>query len=639
MKNHNSRFRSRWGLLSNRKAGVAFLLALVALIALPLIAAAHPLGNFTVNRYSRLEVGATGVKLYYVLDMAEIPTFQEKEAIDLNRDGQISEQERLAYLDTKLGQIGPNLKLSLDGAPAALKLTDKNLSFPEGQGGLQTLRLTARFETAALASNAAALSYQDNNFTDRLGWKELVVRNASGVALLQSNAPDKDVSNELRIYPEDMLASPLAQTSAQASFKLDPTVIVNETLAQNSAILRSQDPFASLITTAELSLGVVLLALGAAFVLGSFHALSPGHGKAVVGAYLVGSRGTARHALFLGLTVTVTHTIGVFVLGLITLWASQYILPERLFPWLGFASGLLVLVMGLTLLRSRLRFAFAPTASGPILADHDHNHEEHSHSHADHDHNHAEHTHDHDDHSHEAHEHDHTHDEHQHDHDHDHSHSHEHAEEAIVVPQLAYAQAGASQTEMPVAGRAALPLDDHHDHDHNHSHDHEAHDHNHSHDHDGHSHDYDHHDGHDHSHDHDTQHSALSTQHSHGGKVHSHLPPGADGTDITWKRLLIFGISAGLLPCPSALVVMLSAIALNRTAFGLILIVFFSMGLAATLSLIGLVFIYARKLMSGMNIGPTNRIIKLLPVGSAVIIAIVGAIISYSALLQTGLFG
>ena len=64
------------------------------------------------------------------------------------------------------------------------------------------------------------------------------------------------------------------------------------------------------------------------------HAMSPGHGKTVVGAYLVGSRGTVKHAAFLGLTVTITHTLGVFALGLITLFASNYILPEKLIPFL-----------------------------------------------------------------------------------------------------------------------------------------------------------------------------------------------------------------------------------------------------------------------------------------------------------------
>src|SRR5206468_5348409 len=115
--------------------------------------------------------------------------------------------------------------------------------------------------------------------------------------------------------------------------------------------------FASLIVHDHLSTGFVLLSLLIAMFWGAAHALSPGHGKSIVAAYLVGSRGTARHAVFLGMTVTVTHTIGVFVLGLITLFASQFILPEKLYPWLGLLSGLLVVGMGISLFRSRLNFA------------------------------------------------------------------------------------------------------------------------------------------------------------------------------------------------------------------------------------------------------------------------------------------
>src|SRR5437870_7078170 len=95
-------------------------------------------------------------------------------------------------------------------------------------------------------------------------------------------------------------------------------------------------------TPGPLGLGLVLTSLLVAAALGALHALSPGHGKTIVGAYLVGARGTARHALFLGLVVTATHTLGVYALGLVTLTASQYIVPEQIFPWLGAASVILV---------------------------------------------------------------------------------------------------------------------------------------------------------------------------------------------------------------------------------------------------------------------------------------------------------
>ena len=100
-------------------------------------------------------------------------------------------------------------------------------------------------------------------------------------------------------------------------------------------------------------MGIVLLALGVAVGLGAFHALEPGHGKTLVAAYLVGSRGTFKHALLLGLIVTAAHTAGVYLLGAVTLYASQYIVPEQLYPWLGLVSGVMILALGVILLVRR----------------------------------------------------------------------------------------------------------------------------------------------------------------------------------------------------------------------------------------------------------------------------------------------
>ncbi len=514
---------------------LSLLVILAGWLALPMSAAAHPLGNFTVNRYSQIDVGAAGLKLYYVIDMAEIPTFQEKDGIDTNHDNQVSDTEKQTYLSSKLQELQANFKLTLAGTPAALRVAQSDLVFLAGQGGLQTMRLTATFETARLAADANNLTFQDSNYSDRLGWKEIVIRNATGVALTKSSVPDATQSDELRIYPQDMLASPLNVTSAQASFKLDPTVVVNREAKGGAAgvIDRAQDPFADLIKGGELTLGAVLLSLLIAFGLGTLHALSPGHGKTVMGAYLVGTRGTARHAVFLGAIVTITHTLGVFTLGLITLLASQFILPEKLYPWLGLISGLIVLGMGLTLLRSRLRRAIVGTPDTAHAPDHVHTNDE------------LEGYYDYD-----------------------------------FTNEQDLTRNDPARFKKTTSGQT-------------HSHD--------------------------------------------GGVSHTHLPPGSDGAPVTWKRLLLFGISAGLLPCPSALVVMLSSIALGRTAFGLILIVFFSLGLACTLTGIGIALVYARKLTSRIKLNSSSRVVRLLPVFSAAIVAIIGIAISYEAFIQTGL--
>jgi ABC-type nickel/cobalt efflux system permease component RcnA len=260
----------------------------------------------------------------------------------------------------------------------------------------------------------------------------------------------------------------------------------------------------------------------AAMLWGAAHALSPGHGKTVVGAYLVGSRGTPRHAAFLGLTVTITHTAGVIALGMITLFAANYILPERLFPWISVFSGLTVIVLGLWTFRLRLR------GEG-----HHHHHHSHDHSH-----------------------------DHAHTHDQDHVHDHEH----------------------------------YHEHEHSHE------------------------DGH---------------VHSHGGHTHSHLPP----QQISWRSLLALGISGGLLPCPSALVVLLGSIALGKVGFGLALVIAFSLGLALTLTSLGLAFLYAGNILN-RRIGEGGRIrfvFRYSPALGSVALTFAGAMIILRALEQTGL--
>ena len=593
--------------------GGLLILLLAGVTLGPTTAAAHPLGNFTVNHYSRLEIGASGVNLFYVLDMAEIPTLQEKTSLDLNQDGQISDQERLAYLDRKADELKANLQLKLGNTPTPLNLIRKDLSFLTGQGGLQTLRLTMQLQTAALSSNISDLSYRDTNYNDRLGWREVVVRNADGVALQKSSVGSLDQSNELRTYPQDMLASPLNVSEAQVTFRLDPSVRVVQATQAGDVGVRADDPFANLINGQELTVGFILFALGASVVLGAFHAFSPGHGKTVVGAYLVGSRGTARHALFLGGVVTVTHTIGVFVLGLITLFASQFVLPEKLYPWLSLLSGLLVVVMGVLLFRSRLRTA-RPALVG---VDHDHSHSGHDHSHNGHTHSQADHSHD-QPHLEPAHEHSPA------DHSHDHSQA-GHIHDEVSVPALAFS-ASLAQSQSGVLHASVPQIYEPAQANHTHSHDHADHDHQHE-------------ASLDHQHEADHDHGAGWHTHGPGSKPHSHLPPGADGSVVTWRKLLLFGISAGLLPCPSALIVMLSAISLNRTAFGLILIVFFSLGLAGTLTGIGLVLVYARDWLARTRLKPNGGLLRILPVVSALAVTVIGVVISYEALIQTGLFG
>src|SRR5262249_14376236 len=157
----------------------------------------HPLGNFTVNRYSRLEPDNGRLRVRYVLDMAEIPTFQEMANIDRDRDGRVSEAESRAYAEGKAAEMAANLRLSVNGAPVPLSVTESALTFPPGQGGLTTLRLALWLEARVAAGGAYTVDYRDDNYADRLGWKEILVRAGSGVALADASVPSVDQSREL----------------------------------------------------------------------------------------------------------------------------------------------------------------------------------------------------------------------------------------------------------------------------------------------------------------------------------------------------------------------------------------------------------------------------------------------------------
>ncbi|HEX8355183.1 MAG TPA: sulfite exporter TauE/SafE family protein, partial [Pyrinomonadaceae bacterium] len=496
------------------------LLAWLVLSGCGVEASAHPLGNFTVNRFARVRVEPGGVRVRYVIDMAEIPAFQESQVMDENRDGGVSDEEAARYLESLAPRLTEGVLLTSDGERVPLRLTSKTVSMPPGAGGLKTLRVECDFEGAAPAFDGTArrLRFEDSNFRERVGWREIVVEASPGVTVFDSDAYGSALTDELKAYPEDTLAATLDERSAEFSWTrgAPPSGAVALRTRDGRPAAQSRDRFAELISVGELTPLVALFGLLLAGGLGALHAMSPGHGKTVVGAYLVGARGTAKHAAFLGLTVTLTHTSSVFALGLLTLFASNYVLPETLFPYISLASGAIVLTIGLTLFARRLRSAFGWAGA-------------------------------------EAH--------HHHGHGHDDTADHDHPA----------------------------------DHDHTHAHD------------------------------------GGTLTHSHGGREHSHLPPGADGSPLTWRSLLALGVSGGLLPCPSALVVMLSAISLGRVGYGLALIVAFSVGLAATLTAVGLLFVYASRFVAARRAGE-GRLAKALPVLSSLVIACAGAAICYEAL-------
>jgi nickel/cobalt exporter len=344
------------------------LIGLAAALAAPGAASAHPLGNFTVNRYDGIELSGNRVYVKYVLDMAEIPAFQERQKITDER----------AYERALAGRIGRGLDLRIAGRPVQLAPLEHALAFPPGAAGLRTLRFEGVYASRP-GIDAGRLEFRDTNFANRIGWKEVVLTARDGAGATSSSAPATSVSRELAAYPKDLLSSPLEVTTATASVDpgsrpgTPPELESREQLSSRAAIRATGDGgFAGLIARDDLGLGVILVSLALAFFWGSAHALSPGHGKAIVTAYLVGQRGRARHAAALGLIVTATHTIGVFTLGFVTLGLSQFIVPEQLYPWIGLVSGLLVIGVGASVLVGRARHRRAHTHGHVHHHHHDH---------------------------------------------------------------------------------------------------------------------------------------------------------------------------------------------------------------------------------------------------------------------------
>jgi ABC-type nickel/cobalt efflux system permease component RcnA len=343
------------------------LVALLGVLALPAVAGAHPLGNFSVNHLSEVSVSADRVDVRYILDQAEIPTFQERDLGDA------------AVLARKRAEIAKRLVVTVDGRRVALRPAGRAvLTHPAGQGGLRTTRLELRLSAAV--RGARHVEVDDGTYPGRVGWKAVVAKPGTGTAV-RSSAPGQDPTMGLRHYPADLLRSPADLRVASLSVAPgDGTLSAPGFRSSGHEDAGRSDALTRAFGDAAAGKGILILLLVTAFGWGALHALSPGHGKAMVAAYLVGTRGTPRHAVLLGATVTVTHTIGVFALGLVALLLSNYVVPEDLYPWLNLVSGLLVVGVGAAVLRSRVRHSRAPA--------HGHHHH-HSHSHGGHSHSHA----------------------------------------------------------------------------------------------------------------------------------------------------------------------------------------------------------------------------------------------------------
>ena len=365
-----------------RRRSAAVLLAACALVLVPTgTAQAHPLGNFTVNHHDALLLTPDGVSLTAVVDRAEIPTAQALP--DIAADGDPSPRELDAAAARECAALAGDVTLTVDGDEVAWTGAGATMEVVPGAAGLPTLRSTCELTADVRLDRAATVVFRDDHLTGQLGWREITA-DGDGVRLLDSPVPTRSITDELRSYPEDLLASPLDVRALEV--RTEP----GDGPGGAAPVTGTGDPFGSAMAALDRQLqslvgdrgltpllGVTAVLL--AVLLGCAHALLPRHGKTVMAAYLAGRRGRPRDALTVGATVTVTHTVGVLVLGL-AVSLSTALAGDQTLRWLGVASGVLVAFIGAFMLRDALRtrnrvtagvvevLAHVPSPAVPALA-------------------------------------------------------------------------------------------------------------------------------------------------------------------------------------------------------------------------------------------------------------------------------
>ena len=622
---------------------------------------AHPMGNFSVNHYARIEVGQPSTNVLFVLDLAELPSFELMQRWGLQAQSPHAELERKAIAEARVWTR--QLQFTANGKRITPVFERGEFVMTDGAGGLPVMRISSHLK---LAAEPGTLEYADKTYPDRTaGWKEVVVVARGAAALGKSSAGSTERSGGLAAYPQDPAVSPPQDLTASVEWKgapgavpvtvseavkpveqpvaretvpvpvvatvpASPTAKTGATVVEPNAMgqVRRGDFLSQTLQGKEIGWGLGLICVAVSFWFGALHALEPGHGKTMVAAYLVGERGTPRHAILLGGMVTFTHTVSVFILGLLTMFLSQYIMPDVISKWLGVISGLTIVWIGGLLLYRR-----AKSLAGVVGHSHGHSHS--------HDHGHA--------HVHAAEENAHLQAAEPHSHTHDGVHFHTHEPAAAVAQTHSHETHshshgdGNSHTHEPVPAVAHTHSHEPHSHSHDgvHFHTHEpvaalAQTHSHG---DGHSHTHEpaptvahtHSHvkaAHSHSHDHGHSHSHGGLTHTHDGHTHSHVVEG----EISMKSLIALGASGGLVPCPSALVLLLAAVSVGRTGFGLLLLISFSLGLALVLMATGLAVLYAKRFFPERKDRKAGPFFRIMPVVSAAVIFLIGVVLTGNAL-------
>ena len=473
------------------------------------------------------------LRVYYVLDKAELRAFEDRDAIAADRSG---------YGLSQLAAIATGLRVRVRGVDLALTATQPRVDLVPGQGGLNTVRVSAVFVAplvGAAPEEVQSGEIVDGNEPTRIGWREVVVVARSDAVVVGSSAPSADASDELRHYPASQLQAPLDHRGATFQFREGTrSVAALELRPPVAAVSRAGGTLTKLIERQRLSFAVVVGMLGVAFAFGCGHAVAPGHGKTVMASYLIGTRGRSIDAVFLGLIVSLMHTGSVILLGIVLFQVDRLGAIDRIYPVLTVASGLAVGAYGLTLAAQRIRaLRRRPSAA------HDHGHHHEGHGETVHDHN-------------------------QH-----------------------------NEHDRLEAGYELL-TDDAPAHRHDEEHGRGA------------SADHDHHGG---------------TQHLHGPGGHTHdLPEGT--APLSRRGLVLLATSGGLVPSPSAVLVVVAGFAARRIALALGLVLAFSVGLAATLTAIGAALVLGRNVVERR----AGRSIRYLPAAGAFALVGVGAVLVFT---------
>ena len=408
-----------------------FLVAVAAFaLALAAPAGAHPLGNFTINHLTELTFAHGRAALHYVLDMAEIPTYQAMRAA--TPDGTMTAAQLDAWARAQAQTLLPELELRAGDAPLTLTLDTTAARTRPGAGGLPLIYLTLDAH-AAIPAGSREITYRDATFAGRIGWRDVVV------------APASEPTHELLAYPNALLGSPRGLTGVSVTLASDghrlavvdaPAVEDVSAAGAGPAIVRSNQ-LSDMLAKGTSDWSFVLLTLLVAIALGALHALEPGHGKTLLAISLVGARATAKQAAILAASLTVAHTIGVLALGVAISLLKGYFVPETIYPWITLVSGIAIATIGARAVHRQLQ------QRRPLAHAHAHGHAA-THPHA-HSHTHQAHTHSHDDHG--------------HDHGHSHDHSHDDLEHARLhaIPGTAPLRFGATVWAAMSGGVAPCP--------------------------------------------------------------------------------------------------------------------------------------------------------------------------------------